>query len=256
MPKEYKMEVIRSAGSKELTTVSAKLRDDILRKYFGYKDDDIVDVTTKYPEKSLLYVVGDSDKITTDYEWENNYIRNYGTKVTVTFPDEEVKFYTEFLKNRRLILIEIEESPGNPIGQIGFLGNKAVIIVSYYDEYDTDKDGSVGLGEWMASIIFDSAGLLKNEQFTKVAMTARLNPKVLSIDSGFYQKANNIYLSFASGMLMSGIYEVYLSQAVASAASLVGRRIIGNNLTRKYLIEKGAEKAVEEVLKGFYQKAE
>lgn len=253
MPNEYKMEVTRSAGLKESTTVSGKLRDDLLRKYFGYKDSDIADVTTQYPEKSLIKYTKDSDGTTTDYEWENEYIPKHGTKITVTLTDEQVKFYTDFLNNRRLIFIEIEESPGSPIGQIGFLGNKAVIIVSYYDEYDTDKNGSVGLGEWLAGAIFDAAGLLKNEQFTKVAMTARLNPKVLSIDSGFYQKANNIYLSFAAGSAISGVYEVYLSQAVASAASLVGRRIIGNSLTRKYLIEKGAEKAVEVPLKALYQ---
>ncbi|MBC7797326.1 MAG: hypothetical protein H7Z37_10675 [Pyrinomonadaceae bacterium] len=251
MPKKYEMEVTRSAGSKESTTVSGKLRDDMLRNYFGYKDSDIADVTTEYPETSLIRITGDA--VTTDYEWENNYIPKHGTKIVVTLTDKEVKFYTEFLNNRRLSFIEIEEFPGSPIGQIGFLGNKAVIVVAYRDEYDVDKDGSVGMGEWIAGSIFDAAGLLKNEQLTKVAMTARVNPKVLNIDSGFHQKANNIYLSFASGLMISGAYEVYLSQAVASAASLVGRRIIGNSLTRKYFIEKGAEKAVEVALKALYQ---
>ena len=250
MPKKYEMQITRSAGAKASTAVSAKLRDDILRKYFGYKDGDIADVTAKHPERSLIKVTGDA--VTTDYEWENNYIPKYGTKITVTLTDEQVKFYTEFLNNRRLIFIEIEESPGSPIGQIGFLGNKAVIIVAYRDEYDFDKDGKVGWDEYLVSFI-DAVGLLKNEQFTTVAMTARVNPKVLSIDSGFPQKANNIYLSFAGGMLIAGTYEVYLSQAVASAASLVGKRLIGDSLTRKFLIEKGAENAVGEVLKALYQ---
>jgi hypothetical protein len=250
MPKKYTMEVTRSAGSKESTAVSAKLRDDILQEHFGYKDIDVADVTTEYPERSLIKITG--DKVTTDYEWENDYIPKYGIKITVTLTDEEVKFYTEFLNNRRLIFIEIEEFPGSPIGQIGFLGNKAVIIVSYLDEYDLNKDGSFGWDEWFASFV-DMSGLLKNEQFTKVAMTARVNPKVLNIDSGFHQKANNIYLSFASGLMISGIYDVYLSQAVTSAASLVGKRVIGDSLKRKYLIEKGAEEAVEEALKKIYQ---
>lgn len=252
MPKKYEMEVTRSAGSKTSIAVSGKLRDDILRNYFGYKDDDIVEVTKKYPKRSTE-MKDDSDGSTTDYEWENVYIPKYGTKIIVTFTDEEVKSYTEFLNNRRLSFIEIEEFPGSPIGQIGFLGNKAVIIVAYRDEYDVDKDGSVGWGEWLAGSIFDSAGLLKNEQFTKVAMTARVNQKVLSVDNGFHQKANNIYLSFAGGLAISGVYEVYLSQAVASAASLLGKRIIGNSLGRKYFIEKGAEKAVETALKAIYE---
>ena len=250
MPKKYEIQITRSAGSKASAIVSGKLRDDMLRKYFGYTDGDIADVTAKHPERSLIRITDDA--ITTDYEWEKDYIPKYGTKITVTFPDEEVRFYIEFLNKRRLIFIEIEGSPGSPIGQIGFLDNKAVIIVSYYDEYDSDRDGEVGLDEYLFSFL-DQIGLFKNEQFTKVAMTARLNPKVLNIDSGFYQKANNIYLSFAGGLVIAGTYEVYLSQAVASAASLVGKRLIGNSLTRKFLIEKGAEKAVEEVLKSLYQ---
>ena len=250
MPKEYKMEVTRSAGSKASTIVSRKLRDDILRKYFGYEDGDTADVTAQHPERNLIKITGDA--VTTDYEWENDYIPKYGTRITVTLTDEQVKFYTEFLNNRRLIFIEIEESPGSPIGQIGFLGSKAVVIVAYYDDYDSNKDGEVDWKEYFFSFT-DATGLLKNEQFTKVAMTARLNPKVLSIDSGFPQKANNLYLSFAGGLIISGVYEVYLSQAVASAASSAGKRIIGDSLKRKFLIEKGAEKAVEEVLKTLYQ---
>lgn len=260
MPKKYEMEIDPSAGSKELpieikkirNNISKKLRDDLLRKYFGYKDDDILEFNTKYPESYGIMVAGDPDKRTTDYEWEYIYIPKYGTKITITLTDERVKFYTEFLNNRQLRFIEVEESTGSPIGQIGFLANKAVIIVSYYDEYDSNRDGEVDWGEWYASF-FDQVGLLKNEQFTKVAMSGRLNPKVLSIDSGFPQKANNIFLSFAASLIITGTYEVYLSQAVASAASLVGKRLIGNSLTRKFIIEKGAEKAVEEVLKKFYQ---
>lgn len=260
MPKKYEMEIDPSAGSKELpieikkirNNISKKLRDDLLRKYFGYKDDDILEFNTKYPETYGIVITGDPDKRTTDYEWEYIYIPKYGTKITITLTDERVKFYTEFLNNRQLRFIEIEESTGSPIGQIGFLDNKAVIIVSYYDEYDRDRDGEVGWKEWFFSFS-DTVGMLKNEQFTKVAMTARVNPKVLSIDKEFHQKANNIYLSFASGLLIAGVYEVYLSQAVASAASLVGKRIIGNSLARKFLIEKGAEQAVGEVLKKLYQ---
>lgn len=78
MPKNYEMQITRSAGSKASTIVSGKLRDDILRKYFGYKDGDIADVTAKHPERSLIRITGDA--ITTDYEWEKDYIPKYGTK--------------------------------------------------------------------------------------------------------------------------------------------------------------------------------
>lgn len=249
----YKTNIPRSAGSKVLTTVSAKLGEEILRKHFGYKDDDVEDYMAQHMKKFLIYATPDSDKMTTDYEWEQIILKSKSTKITITLTDKQVSDLEEFLNNRRLIFIEIEESPGSPIGQIGFLGNKAVIVVAYYDDYDGNKDGKVSWREWIAGSIYDATGLLKNEQFTKVAMKARLNPKVLSIDSGFYQKANNIYLSFAGGMLIAGVYEVYLSQAVASAASFAGKRIIGDSLKRKFLIEKGAEKAVEEVLKKLYQ---
>ena len=247
----YKTNIPRSAGSKELTTVSAKLGEEILRKHFGYTDDDIVDYITKHSEKFLIFATSDANKITTDYEWEQ-IIAKTGTKITITLTDKQVSDLEEFLKRRRLTFIEIEEFPGSPIGQIGFLDNKAVIIVAYYDDYDTDKNGKVSWGEWITSFT-DQTGLFDNEQFTKVAMTARLDSRVLSIDDGFYQKANNIYLSFAGGMIISGMYEVYLSQAVASAASLVGKRIIGNSLTRRFLVEKGAEKIVEKALNAAYQ---
>lgn len=252
MPRKYTMEVSRSAGSKESTAVSSKLRDDILRKHFGYEDADIVEVNLKYAGKHMINFTGDPDKLTTDYEWEKIYIPKFGTKILVTLDDNFIRIFTDFLNNRRMTFIEIEASPGNPIGQIGFLGNKAVIIVAYYDDYDTDQDGKVGWGEWFASFA-DMGGMLKNDQVVRVAMTARLNPKVLKIDGGFYQKANNIYLSFAAGLLIGGAYEAYLSKAVGSAASAAGKRIIGDSLTRRFLVEKGAEQAVGEALKLLYQ---
>ncbi|MEK7725184.1 MAG: hypothetical protein AAB336_12585, partial [Acidobacteriota bacterium] len=42
----------------------------------------------------------------------------------------------------------VVERFGKQIGAIGFIGDSAVVVVAFYDDYDADKNGKVGWGEW------------------------------------------------------------------------------------------------------------
>lgn len=141
--------------------------------------------------------------------------------------------------------IVIDEYPGKPIGAVGFIGNEAAIIAAFYDAYDTDQDGKVSWTEWGISWI---PGLnVDAYEITKVAMTARVNQKVLKRDGNFFQLANNIYLKFATGLISEGIYKAYLGRAVSDAGAKIAG-VLAEDLVKQYLIKKGFGYAVKKAL--------
>lgn len=141
--------------------------------------------------------------------------------------------------------IVIDEYRGKPIGAIGFVGNDAAVIAAFYDAYDTDQDGKVSWTEWGISWI---PGLnVDDYEITKVAMTARVNQKVLKRDSGFPQLANNIYLNFASGLISEGVYKAYMGRAISAGGTIIAG-VLSEDLVKRYLIKKAFGYAVKKAL--------
>jgi hypothetical protein len=80
-----------------------------------------------------------------------------------------------------------------PIGAIGFIGNDAVAVISFFDDADGNKDGKVSLGEKIISkispISVDGMGI------AEVAMQARVEMDVILRDPSFSQMAAGIVTS-------------------------------------------------------------
>jgi hypothetical protein len=140
--------------------------------------------------------------------------------------------------------IVIEGLGNREIGAIGFIGNKAAVVVSFYDDLDGNMDGKVSWGEWLAGKI--SPLSLDNYAVTQVAMAARYDMRVLERDESFHQEAMRMFLEFAQQLVADGIYAAYFSRGVGAIAKPIAGRLT-SNVVKQFFIRKGMEKAVKAV---------
>lgn len=133
------------------------------------------------------------------------------------------------------------------IGAIGFIGNKAAVIAAFYDDADGDQDGHVSAFEWLATKL--SPIKVDGASVTEVAMAARLDMRVLQRDPSFYDVANEMFLNFARGLVVDGVYAVYFSRGIKMASGAVAARL-SDSLIKNFVIRKGLEKAVHKVYNG------
>lgn len=134
------------------------------------------------------------------------------------------------------------ESHGKAIGAIGFIGHKASVVASFFDDEDGDIDGSVSVGEWLGSKLSPIG--IEGMAVTMVAMAARYDLRVIERDASFPRAAAQMFLNFASGLVADGIYAAYFSRGVGT----LSKRIVGHiasGAIKKYVIRKGMEKAVK-----------
>ena len=138
--------------------------------------------------------------------------------------------------------IEITKFGPNPIGAIGFVDGKAAIVVAYYDDLDGNKDGKVGWGEWVAGKI--SPINIEGSAVVEVAMQARVEMDVLMKDPSFPQVAGNMFLNFARGLVIDGIYAAYFARGVSMASRGVAK-IVTSGTIKEMVVRKGMETAVK-----------
>ncbi len=133
-----------------------------------------------------------------------------------------------------------------PIGAIGFMGNTAVSVVAFYDDRDGNKDGKVSWGEWGAAKL--SPISLEGSAVTEVAMQARVEPDVILRDGDFPTMAANMFLNFAKGLVLDGIYAAYFSRGVSMAGGGIAKKVT-SGMVKEFVIKKGFESAVKEAFK-------
>lgn len=137
--------------------------------------------------------------------------------------------------------IAIKKFKAAPIGAIGFLDNKAVTIAAFYDDADGNQDGKVSLAEKIGSkLLFD----LKGRNIAEVAMQARADPDIILRDASFGQEAMRIYLNFASGLIVQGVYQAYFARGVGMAGNGVAKSIT-TGMVKQLVVRKGFETAVK-----------
>lgn len=132
------------------------------------------------------------------------------------------------------------------IGAVGFLGNEAVIIASYFEGNDFNRDGSVSVGEWLLAKA-SPVGLERNN-INLVAQTAKYQDSVLMRDAGFANWANQMFLDFARQMVRDGIYSAYFRIPVARGAGALASALTRSKV-KEFVIKKGVESAVEQAFK-------
>jgi hypothetical protein len=133
-----------------------------------------------------------------------------------------------------------------PIGAVGFLENQAVIVVSFFEDRDGNKDGKVGMGEKIAAAL--SPIKIDGMAVAEVAMQARVEPEVLMRDPGFAQMAANIFVRFARGLVLDGIYAAYFARGVGMAGGGLARQVT-SGMVKQFAVKKGFEAAVKEAFK-------
>ena len=143
--------------------------------------------------------------------------------------------------------IVISSHGNRNIGAIGFVDDKAVAIVAFFDDRDGDKDGSVSVTERIVSKISPIG--IDGKAVTEVAMAARLNMDVMMRDSSVGQWAGRMFTEFGQSMIMDGIYTVYFSRGVKMTAGGVAKVITGN-MVKQFVIRKGFEKTAKEAFDG------
>lgn len=131
----------------------------------------------------------------------------------------------------------------NPIGAIGFIGDDAVAIAAFYDDRDGNKDGKVSLLERFAAKI--SFAKLDGISLTEVAMQARVDPDVIERDPSFAQVATEIYLNFAKGLILDGIYTAYFARGVSMTGKGIAQ-LVTSSTVKGVVVRKGFESAVKD----------
>lgn len=137
----------------------------------------------------------------------------------------------------------IKKFKPEPIGAIGFIDNKAVAVVAFFDDLDGNKDGKVSLGERVAGVI--SPVSLEGVAIAEVARQASVDMNVLQRDAGFAQVGTQIFLNFARGLVLDGIYTVYFSRGVKMAGAGMAKTVTSNAI-KSLVIRKGFEKSARE----------
>lgn len=137
--------------------------------------------------------------------------------------------------------VAVKKWKPEPIGAVGFIGSDLVAIVAFYDDADGNQDGKVSFGEWVASkALFD----LEGKNVTEVAMQARVEPDIVLRDQSIDTIAKNMFVNFASGLAVQGVYKVYFSRGVGMVGSAVAKRIT-TDMVKQIVIRKGFEAAVK-----------
>lgn len=132
------------------------------------------------------------------------------------------------------------------IGAVGFIGNEAVIIASYFEGADANRDGHVSVSEWLVSK--NPFFGLERYNLTLVAQTAKYQESILMRDANFVNWANQMYLNFASQLVRDGIYATYFRMPVARGAGALASMLTRSKV-KEFLIKKGVEAAVEKAFK-------
>lgn len=132
------------------------------------------------------------------------------------------------------------------IGAVGFLGNEAVIIASYFEAADGNLDGQVSVGEWL-TFKLSPIGLEK-VNLNRVAQAAKYQEAILMRDANFHIWANQMFLNFASQMVRDGIYASYFRIPVARGAGALASALTRSKV-KEFLVKKGLESAVEQAFK-------
>jgi hypothetical protein len=131
------------------------------------------------------------------------------------------------------------------IGAVGFLGNTAAVVVSFYDDRDFDHSGKVSFGEKVGSFLYSLTPLPKPMGgMSQVMYLASFNPDIINRDLDFARDAQMNYWSEIESRVTSAYYALYIGNQVSEIAGAIAGRV-ASNVVAKYVIRKGLESAVK-----------
>lgn len=122
------------------------------------------------------------------------------------------------------------------------LNGSACVIIAYYDDRDGNRDGKVSFAERAAAFI--SPISIEGMATTEVAMAAKYDMRILQIDPGFANMATQMYLNFARGLILDGIFTVYFKPGISVIGGGIAKKITAG-MVKELVVKKGFEAAVK-----------
>ena len=140
----------------------------------------------------------------------------------------------------------VRDGKRKPLGALGFFGDDVVVITSFYDDKDANRDGKVSIPERVVGFISPLG--TKGQAVMEVAMAARFDMDVLQRDPTFYNVAIKMWLHFSRNLVIDGAYAAWFSIGVQQTAGAIAKSITGN-VVKQFVIKKGMETAVKAAAK-------
>jgi hypothetical protein len=131
-----------------------------------------------------------------------------------------------------------------PIGAVGFVGDEVAVIASFYEDKDFNEDGEIDLKEKFLMMFS-----MKGRAIASVATHAYADPDILIRDPSFGAMRGEALTTFAAGLVAEGVYKVYFSRAVGTAAGAVAGQIT-QNAVKAFIIKKTLASAVKKAYEG------
>lgn len=145
------------------------------------------------------------------------------------------------------VVIKSAYAKDREIGAIGFIGDKAVVTVSFFKDEDWNEDNKLSNLEKYGKYIPIAGALFfkQGRAVTQVVMAARGDMDVQLRDSTFKYEAAKQFVDFSTSLVFTGLYTVYFSRAVSTFAKTAAAGMT-DNLVQQYVIRKGMEKLVKD----------
>lgn len=136
------------------------------------------------------------------------------------------------------------------IGAVAFLGDEAIAVVSYYEENDANKDGTVSMGEKVAG--FFSPVSMKGVGVYEVVSRARdqMTLKLADANAPHNTEARAKSLKAMQGgqiqklgaqMAMDGIFKAYIGTGINVGVGKAAK-VLDWSMVKELAIKKGSEK--------------
>ncbi|NDR56084.1 hypothetical protein [Aliiruegeria sabulilitoris] len=148
------------------------------------------------------------------------------------------------MAQQKIDWVLVKDSPTTAFGAVGFLNNKVVTVVAFYEDRDGDMDGKVSWGEAIACFV--SPVSVKGTAVNSVAQTAKYSSEILTRDPGFKQVADQMFVNFMSGLVLDGIYAVYFAPGISMAGGGIAKNVT-SSMIKQLVIRKGFEATVKKI---------
>lgn len=130
------------------------------------------------------------------------------------------------------------------IGALGFLDNRVVTIVSFFDERDLDRDGNVSWKERLFSYV-PLFGRNEGEMIVRIALEGGRSGDVYQRDPTFRSQASWIFQEFAGGLIRESIYLAYFDRPVRLVSTAASKRIFKGKI-KQILVRTGSTTIVKQ----------
>ena len=149
---------------------------------------------------------------------------------------------------------EIEWKPvmkkGKLIGAIGFIEGKIAVVVTFFDEKDANKDGSVSLGERFAA----AGGGILTPALHVLALQEVINAYAAS---GYVDAEEKIEImketkknatKIGADLAMAALFKIYFGPGISLLGGGIARKVT-SGMIKGFVVKKSFEKAVKRALK-------